>query len=173
MPSLLKKIIDRFKDPTGDDLFILPEKIKKDLLWNLKDSEEKLVVSLKTRRAIHRAPSIINSNTFYNAYAIITSKRLILARDSSKLKTFREILMSSVDSYLYEEENDTPSLNIESGHSKFILAFSPHSFTEAKTFLSVFRRVLDESKPADLFCSKCGKKTPVDSVYCSHCGEKI
>ncbi|MGI9534181.1 MAG: hypothetical protein ACR2NW_04460, partial [Thermodesulfobacteriota bacterium] len=65
----------------------MPAQIKKDLLWNLKGSDEKLILSLKTHRAIHKAPATRDSNTFYNAYAVITSRRLILAKDSSKLNT--------------------------------------------------------------------------------------
>ena len=172
MPSLLNKLFGHFKDPTGDDLFILPKQIKKDLLWNLQGSEEKLILSMKTHRAIHKAPETRNSNTFYNAYAIITSRRLILAKDSTKLNTFREIPLGSVDSYRYEEENKKPNLNIESLRSKFILTFPPGSFAEAETFFSSFRQLLDQSKLTDSYCGKCGKKIPVDSVYCSHCGER-
>ena len=173
MPSLFKKFLGRLKDPTGDDLFVLPEQIKKDLLWNLKGSGEKLILSLKTHRAIHKAPETRNSNTFYNAYAIITSRRLILAKDSSKLNTFREIPLASVENYRYEEENKKPHLKIDSRRSKFILTFPHNSFSEAESFFGTFRRVLDDSKLEELFCSKCEKKIPVDSVYCSHCGEKV
>ena len=173
MPSLIKKFLGRFRDPTGDELFFLPEQIKKDLLWNLKGSGEKLILSLKTHRAVHKAPATRDSNTFYKAYAIITSRRLILAKDSSKLNTFREIPLASVESYRYEEENKKPHLNIESLKSKFILTFPPDSFTEAETFFGTFRKILENSKLEELFCGKCEKKIPVDSVYCSHCGEKI
>ena len=173
MPSFIKKFISRFKDPTGDELFVLPQQIKKDLLWNLKGSNEKIVLSLKTHRAIHKAPTTRDSNTFYKAYAIITTRRLIIAKDSSKLNTFREIQLASVDSYRFEEENKKPNLNIESHQSRFILTFPPDSFTEAETFFKTFRQVQDNSKLQDSYCSKCGKKIPVDSVYCSHCGDKI
>ena len=173
MPSFLKKIIDRFRDPSGDDLFILPEQIKKDLLWNLKGSDEKIVLSLKTHRAIHKAPATRDSNTFYKAYAIITTRRLILAKDSSKLNTFREIQLAAVDNYRFEEENMKPNLNIESHQSRFILTFPPNSFTEAETFFTTFRQVQNKSKQQGRYCSKCRKKIPVDSVYCSHCGERV
>lgn len=173
MPRFLKKIFDSFKDPTGNELFILPEQIKKDLLWNLRGSDEKLILSLKTHRAIHKAPATRDSNTFYNAYAVITSRRLILAKDSSKLNTFREIPLASVDTYRYEEENNKPNLVIESHRSEFTLTFPHDSFPEADAFFSIFQKAIDDSKLVDSFCSKCGKKIPVDSVYCSHCGEKI
>ena len=128
---------------------------------------------MKTHRSIHKAPATRDSNTFYNAFAIITSSRLILAKDSSKFNTFREIQLAAVDSHRLEEENKKPNLNIESLNSKFILTFPPGSFPEAEAFYTTFRRALEERKLVDSFCGNCGKKIPVDSVYCSHCGEKI
>ena len=173
MPSFLKKIIGHFKDPSGEELFILPELVKKDLLWNLKGTDEKIVLSLKTHRAIHKAPSTRDSNTYYNAYAIITTKRLIIAKDSSKFNTFREIQLSSIGNFIFQDENKKPNIKIESNLSNFTLTFPPGSINEAEIFYNTFRRVHNDRLESTALCSKCGQQIAVDSVYCSHCGEKL
>lgn len=170
MNSLVKKVIDHFRNPTGDELLTLPEPIKKDIYLKLKNGEEKLILSIKTHRTIHKASTFSDSNTFYSAYAIITSERLIFAKNSSRFKTFDEIPMSLIDNYTYEKNGNEPLLKIKSASSKFILELPSRSSEQAKTFTNALQTVLNQHKTME--CRKCSKKIPTDSVYCSHCGEK-
>ncbi len=171
MNSLVKKVIDHFRSPTGDELLTLPLPIRKDISLNLKSGEEKLVLSIRTHRTIHKAGTFSDSNTFYGAYAIITSERLIFAKNSSRLKTFHEVPMSLIDNYTYEKNGNEPLLNVSSAGSKLILELPSGSSEQAETFTDALQTALNRHKTVE--CCKCSKKIAPDSVYCSHCGEKI
>ena len=170
--TVFKNILNSFFDPAGKDLLILPEDIKNDLSMSL-DGDEKIVLSMKTDRAIYRAGLSKDSNTFYRAFAILTGKRLILTKDSSRLSIFREFQLSQVNSLLYQEAARKPEIHIDMANSNYVLSFPPGSFTEAKTFFDTFNSSLKPGSSEKNFCSKCGNKIHADSVYCSYCGEKI
>ena len=172
MLKVVKNILNRFMDPIGGDLLLLPENIKNDLLISL-SGDEKIVISMKTDRAIYRAGLSKDSNTFYKAYAICTGKRLILAKDSSRLNIFREFQISQVNSILYQESSRKPEILIDMDNSKYVLSFPPGSFAEAKTFFDKFNSSLNNEGSEKKFCRKCGNKIDANSVYCSYCGEKI
>lgn len=173
MNSLVKKVIDYFRNSTGNKLLTLPEPIKKDISLNFKNGEEKLILSIKTHRIIHKASTFSDSNTFYSAYAIITSERLIFARNSSRFKTFDEVPMSLIDNYTYENNGNEPLLKIKSASSKFILELPSCSSEQAKTFTNALQTALNQHKThKTMECCKCSKKITPDSVYCSYCGEK-
>ena len=171
LQTVFKNLLGRIQDPSGKQLFMLPEKIKSGLLQLLTGDEE-FILSLKTQRAIHKAPISRDSNTFYNSYAILTTRRLIIAKDGTKLNIFRELDLASINSQSYEKKHGKPQLSIFSLNSKYTLSFPPNSFTEAEEFVSAFTMALNESSLKETYCQGCGKKIPADSVYCSHCGKK-
>ena len=172
MASVIKNFINSLFDPSGKDLLLLPEKIKQDLSVSFNDDED-IVISMKTERSIYRAASAKDSNTFYKTFAIITNKRVVLAKDSSSLKIFREIPLDQVNSLLYEEVNNKPTIHIDALNAKYILSMPPRSFDEAKIFFDKFNETHKSGASEAEYCRHCGKKILQDSVYCSHCGEKI
>ena len=135
--------------------------------------DEKIVISMKTESVIYKAGSSKDSNTFYKIFAILTSKRVILAKNSTSLKIFRDFQLSQVNSLLYEEVASKPTIHVDIANSKYILSLPPGSFTESKTFFDTFNSLLEPGKRENNFCSKCGNKIHTDSVYCSHFGKKI
>ena len=172
IPTVIKNIFSTLFDPSGKDLLSLPEKIKYELSLSL-SGDEKIVVSMKTDRVIYRAGSSRDSNTFYKTFAILTSKRLIITKNSTSLKIFRDIQLSQVNSLLYEEVASKPAIHVDVVNSKYVLSMPPGSFAEAKIFFDTFNSSLETGKLDNKFCSKCGNKIHTDSVYCSHCGKKI
>ena len=68
----------------------LPERIKTGLNKYLKDDEE-ILVTLSNYRAVYRAPKFLDSNTFYSSWFILTNDRIVIARNSSNFKRFRDI----------------------------------------------------------------------------------
>lgn len=170
--TVFKNIYFSLFDPSGKDLLSLPEKIKNDLSLSL-SGDEKIIISMKTERVIYRAGSSKDSNTFYKAFAILTSKRVILAKNSTSLKIFRDFQLSQVNSLLYEEVASKPTIHVNIANSEYVLSLPPGSFTEAKTFFDTFNSFVEPGKGENNFCSKCGNKIHTDSVYCSHCGKKI
>lgn len=170
--TVFKNFLNNFLDPTGKDLLSLPEKIKKDLSISLAEDEE-IVISMKTDRAIYRAGLSKDSNSFYKSFAILTTKRLILAKDSTSLKIFREFQLNQVNSLLYEEIAGKPTIHLDNVNSKYVLSMPPGSFDEAKKFFDLLNTALEPEKSGKNFCSKCGNKIQSNSVYCSNCGTKI
>ena len=170
--TVIKNLLSSFTDPTGRALLELPENIRKDLSVSLKEDED-ILISMKTERAIYKAGQSRDSNTYYKTIAVLTSKRLILARQSSRLKIFRDFQLSEVSGLLYEEVNGKPTIHADLLSSKYILSMPPGSFDEAKEFFDAFNSTIGPEKSEDFLCTSCGKKIRKDSVYCSHCGKKI
>ena len=170
--TVIKNLLSSFTDPTGRALLELPENIRKDLSVSLR-KDEAILISMKTERAIYKAGQSRDSNTYYKAFAVVTGKRLILARQSSRLKIFRDFQLSEVSGLLYEEINGKPTIHADLLSSKYILSMPPRSFDEAKEFFDAFNSAIGPKKSEDFLCSSCGKKIPKDSVYCSYCGEKL
>lgn len=172
MLTVIKNIYLSLFDPSGKDLLSLPERIKNDLSLSL-SGDEKIIVSMKSDRIIYRAGSSRDSNTFYKTFAVLTNKRIIIAKNSNSLKIFRDFQLNQVNSLLYEEVASKPTIHVDALNSKYILSMPPGSFAETKTFFDTFNSSLEQGKQLNNFCSKCGNKIHSDSVYCSHCGNKI
>lgn len=170
--TLIKNIYTSLFDTSGKDLLSLPERIKNELSLSL-SGDEKIIVSMKTDRVIYRAGLSRDSNTFYKTFAVLTSKRLIIAKNSTSLKIFRDFQLSQVNSLLYEEIASKPTIHVDIVNSKYVLSMPPGSFAEAKTFFETFNSFIEPGKLENNFCSTCGNKIQTDSVYCSHCGKKI
>jgi len=170
--TVFKNILSSFFDPSGKELLELPDNIKNDLSISLK-GDETIVISMKTDRTIYKTGLSNDSNTFYKAYAVLTGKRLILAKEASQLNIFREFQLSQVNSLLYEVVTNKPTIHIDIVNSKYVLSMPPGSSAQAKIFFDTFNSEIEPMKTENSFCSSCGNKIKKDSVYCSYCGEKI
>src|SRR3970282_1909648 len=64
--------------------------------------DEDLLFTLRDFRAIYKAPRWIDSNTFFNSWFILTNKRIIIAKNSSSFKRFRDIPHNKISQIDYE-----------------------------------------------------------------------
>jgi len=158
----------------------LPEKIQAGLNKYLKDDEE-ILLTLLDYRAIYRAPRFIDSNTFFNSWLILTNDRIIIARNSSTFKRFRDIPLTDITQIFYELDNTEPRISITTPGKEDVIEFmraaSAHCEGLEKEIDSAIEnaksRKLHAGKDDFVLCNKCGSQVLSESKYCSECGSRL
>ncbi|MEW6145430.1 MAG: hypothetical protein AB1598_10475 [Thermodesulfobacteriota bacterium] len=143
--------------------------------------EESILVTLLNWRAIYKAPRFIDSNTFFNSWFILTSHRIIIARNSSVFKRFRDIPLSGISQIFYELDNTEPRISITSPGHEDIIEFprqaSHHCAKLEETVKVAVANAMDIFKNLPdgdyIYCSRCGGRIPGSSHFCSECGAKL
>jgi hypothetical protein len=153
----------------------LPQGIKTGLLKHLKPQEE-ILLTLRSFRAIYKPPRWIDSNTFFNSWFILTNHRIIVARNSSSFKKFRDILLHTVNQTEYEEGERESRLTIHSPGTVDIIEFLKEVRAHCKDIEGMVKKALKEAytmKPDVAFCYECGSQIPRHSKFCPECGIRL
>ncbi len=84
-------IVETIKDFVGSivthNYTELPVKIQDGVNKYLKD-DENIIFNLMNYRAVYRAPKFIDSNTFFNSWFILTTHRIIIAKNGRYAQDF-------------------------------------------------------------------------------------
>jgi hypothetical protein len=155
----------------------LPSGVKSGLANYLRSGEE-ILFTLRNFRAIYKAPRWLDSNTFFNSWLILTNNRVIIAKNSSSFKKFRDIPLSEVKQIDYEMGALESRLTIESPGTVDIIEFLREARKLSEDLSQIINKALENfrqsGQPVSLiFCFKCGNKVPQGSKFCSECGERL
>ena len=158
----------------------LPQRIQTGLNKYIKDDEE-ILFTLMDYRAVYKAPKFIDSNTFYNSWFVLTSHRIIITKNSSTFKRFRDIPLADITQIFYELDNTEPTISIttpgKEDEIEFRKAASAHCEGLEKVIDSAIEgaksRKLHGEKDDFVLCSKCGSQVHSKSKYCSECGSRL
>jgi len=158
----------------------LPERIQTGLDKYLKDDEE-ILLTLLDNRAIYRAPRFLDSNTFFKSWFILTNDRIIIARNTSRFKRFRDIPLLDITQIFYELDHTEPQISITTPGKEDVIKFmegaSAHCVDLDKKIDSALEnaktRKLHAGKNDFVLCNKCGSKVLSQSKYCSECGSRL
>ncbi|MGA7104669.1 MAG: PH domain-containing protein, partial [Candidatus Deferrimicrobiaceae bacterium] len=142
---------------------------------------ETILVTLLDWRAMHKAPKFVDSNTFFNSWFILTSRRIIIAKNSSEFKRFRDIPLKDITQIFYELDNRAPRVSITSPGHEDIIDFprqASHLCAGLEGRISAAiansRDMRDDLPGADYIqCTGCGSSVPGRSHYCPECGAKL
>lgn len=158
----------------------LPEGLKNGLSKHLKQGEE-VLFTVRNFRAIYKAPRWVDGNTFFNSWFILTSQRIIIAKNSSSFKRFRDIPLNIISETDYVTESLDSSLTIHSPGSVDKIEF----LREARPYCEGLEQKVNESlemaremkglpEPQEVsLCDECGSKVPRQSKFCPECGIKL
>ena len=158
----------------------LPDGIKVGLDNYCKENEE-ILLTLLDYRAVYKAPKFIDSNTFFNSWFILTDLRIIIARNSSTFKRFRDIPLTDITQIFYELDNTEPRISITTPGNEDIFEFMKAGAEHCQNLDKIIDAAIDEAKTRKthhgndnfIFCRKCGSKVHSESKYCSECGARI
>ena len=158
----------------------LPERIKTGIEKYI-GPDEAILLTLRNYRAIYRAPRWIDSNTFFNSWMVLTDSRIIIARNSSKFKRFRDIPLTEITQIFYELDQDEPRLTITSPGKEDVIQFTRGGAPYCKgldTKINAAMATAKEKKKhavddTSVTCNKCGSKVPAESKYCPECGARM
>ncbi len=177
-------IVETIKDFVGSivthNYTELPVKIQEGVNKYLKDDEE-IIITLMDYRAIYRAPKFIDSNTFFNSWFILTTHRIIIAKNSSTFKRFRDIPLSDITQIFYELDDTEPRISITTPGTEDIIEFmragAEHCVDlDKKIDLAIENAKAKKTIITDaehILCKKCGSKVLSESKYCSECGSRL
>jgi hypothetical protein len=169
----LKEVLGRRKENFTE----LPSGIKTGLAKYLKPDEE-ILFTLLNFRAIYKAPALMDSNTFFNSWFILTNRRIIVAKNSSSFNKFRDISHNAIDQIHYETGALESKLIINSPGTVDIIEFLRESRIYREDLDIRVNSAIEEAKRSGkhpgvsdiIFCSQCGSKIPKESKFCSECG---
>ncbi len=177
-------IVNAIKDFMGNlvtqNYTELPERIQTGLNKYLKD-DEKILLTLMDYRAIYRAPKFVDSNTFFNSWFILTNDRIIIARNSSNFKRFRDIPLLDITQIFYEIDNTEPRISITTPGKEDIIEFMRAASAHCQDLEKVIDGAIENAKSRKrhtgkddfVLCSKCGSQVLSESKYCSECGSRL
>jgi len=177
-------LVDTIKDFVGSivthNYTELPEKIQTGVNKYLKD-DERILLTLLDYRAIYRAPKFIDSNTFFNSWFILTNHRIIIARNSSTFRRFRDIPLSDITQIFYELDNTEPRISITTPGNEDIIEFMKVGAAHCEGLDKKIDIAIENAKKQNtktgtdefILCSKCGSKVLGQSKYCSECGSRL
>lgn len=174
--SVIKSRLKRLLyTPVGDELLNIPESLLNEIAEKLRKDEE-LLLSIKALSASYRAPSIIDSNTFFNPYIFLTNLRILIAKNSSRLNIFREIRLQSIADHSFDTGSDKSRFTIQHPDSSDIITFPDNSAEQLKRLSESFEAALGNLLKSDtqtIFCRHCGKRIPQESRFCQICGNRL
>jgi len=177
----LHKLIKRYlSNGEKQNLTELPSNLKNGLEGYLKQ-EEVVIFTLRNYRAMYIAPRWLDSNTFFNSWFIITNQRILILRNSSSLKIFRDIPFDDIHRTNYEMNRLEPRIRIISSDKEDRIDFLSDAIRHCENIEETLNRALmdarkrAETSPAGdtMFCYNCGSKIPRKSKFCSECGQEL
>ncbi|HEX9667398.1 MAG TPA: zinc-ribbon domain-containing protein [Thermodesulfobacteriota bacterium] len=158
----------------------LPQDLKESLSSYLSQGEE-ISLTLRNYRAIYKAPKWIDSNTYFNSWFILTDQRILILRNSSSFKLFRDIPLDEVSRTLYEMDGSDPRLTIitpgKEDRIEFVSEVIRHCDDIGKKLneaLEKNRQYYNTTPEKDtLHCFNCGTRIPKKSNFCPECGKSL
>jgi len=152
-----------------------------DGLDNYLKAEEAVLLTLRNYRAMYIAPRWLDSNTFFNSWFILTNQRILILRNSSSFKMFREIPFDEIQRTNYEMDGLEPRITIISSDKEDKIDFLRDAIRHCEDIEEIFNNALMNAREKaetrvareTMFCYNCGSKIPRKSKFCSECGQEL
>jgi len=172
--SFITQLLERIKRDKKQNLTDLPSGIRTGLARYLASGEE-ILFTLRDFRAIYKAPRWLDSNTYFNSWFILTNHRIIIARNSSSFKKFRDIPYNMINQIDYEPGVLDYKLIIHSPGTVDIIEFLREVREHCEGLELRINMALESGRRifASIYCFSCGSKVPKESKFCSECGTNL
>jgi hypothetical protein len=152
-----------------------------DRLSRYLSQDEEILLTLRNYRAIYRAPNWLDSNTYFHSWFVLTDQRILILRNSSSFKLFRDIPLSEITRTRYEMEELDPRVTIITPGNEDRIEFVSKVIEHCEDIGKKIHEALEKSRQLSklsqekdtIYCYNCGSKIPRKSNFCPECGESL
>ena len=162
------------------DFFLAPSRIDPEDLKELIGEDGPVLLTVPTLSSTYKPRAWIDRNTFFRGILMLTKKRVLILKNSSKANVLRDIELDTITHHKFGSTRTKGlKLEIKTVDSEDVIRFHPQYRKEFEElsgkFEEVMAQTLELSAPGGetFFCMHCGVKIPVTSAFCSSCGKKV
>ena len=162
------------------DFFLAPPKIDSDELRELLGEDDSVLLTVQTLSCTYKPRAWVDRNTFFRSILMLTKKRVLLLKNSSKVNVLRDIEFDTITHHKFGSTRSKGlKLEIKTVDAEDSIMFHQqyrNEFEElSEKFEEVMAQAIDLSTETGetFFCMHCGAKIPAASVFCSSCGKKV
>ena len=162
------------------DFFLAPTKINPDELKDLLGEDDSVLLTVPTLSCTYKPRTWIDRNTFFRSILMLTKKRILILKNSSKVNVLRDIEFDTITNHKFASTRSKGlKLEIKTVDAEDVIMFHQQYRKEFEELSGKFEEVMSQtielssSAGETFFCMHCGARIPAASVFCSSCGKKV
>ena len=162
------------------DFFLAPPKIDSDELRELLGEDDSVLLTVQTLSCTYKPRAWVDRNTFFRSILMLTEKRILLLKNSSKVNILRDIEFDTITHHKFGSTRSKGlKLEIKTVDAEDSIMFHQQYRNEFEELSEKFEEVMSQAIELStgtgetFFCMHCGAKIPAASVFCSSCGKKV
>ena len=162
------------------DFFLAPPKIDSDELEELLGEDDSVLLTVQTLSCTYKPRAWVDRNTFFRSILMLTKKRILLLKNSSKVNVLRDIEFDTITHHKFGSTRSKGlKLEIKTVDAEDSIMFHQQYRNEFEELSGKFEEVMAQAIELSteagetFFCMHCGAKIPAASVFCSSCGKKV
>ncbi len=162
------------------DFFLAPPRIDSDELKELLGEDDPVLLTVPALSCTYKPRAWVDRNTFFRSILMLTKKRVLILKNSSKANVLRDIELDTITHHKFgSTKSKGLKLEIKTVDAEDVIMFHQQYRKEFEELSGKFEEVMAQSlEPSagggeTFFCMHCGVKIPATSVFCSSCGKKV
>lgn len=162
------------------DFFLAPPKIDPDELKELLGEDDPVLLTVPALSCTYKPRAWVDRNTFFRSMLMLTKKRVLILKNSSKVNVLRDIELNSITHHKFgSTKSKGLKLEIKTVDAEDVIMFHQQYRKEFEELSGKFEEAMAHALELSagggetLFCMHCGVKIPATSVFCSSCGKKV
>ena len=162
------------------DFFLAPPKIDPDELKELLGEDDPVLLTVPALSCTYKPRAWVDRNTFFRSMLMLTKKRVLILKNSSKVNVLRDIELNSITHHKFgSTKSKGLKLEIKTVDAEDVIMFHQQYRKEFEELSGKFEEAMEHALELSagggetLFCMHCGVKIPAASVFCSSCGKKV
>lgn len=162
------------------NFFLAPSRIDSDELREVLGEDDSVLLTVPTLSSTYKPRAWIDRNTFFRSILMLTKKRILILKDSSKVNVLRDIELNTITHHKFGSTRSKGlKFEIKTVDAEDSIMFHQQYRKEFEELSGKFEETMAQALELSagggetLFCMHCGVKIPAASVFCSSCGKKV
>ena len=162
------------------DFFLAPPRIDSDELKELLGEDDPMLLTVPALSCTYKPRAWVDRNTFFRSILMLTKKRVLILKNSSKANVLRDIELDAITHHKFgSTKSKGLKLEIKTVDAEDVIMFHQQYRKEFEELSGKFEEVMTQALELSagggetFFCMHCGVKILAASVFCSSCGKKV